>query len=56
MGFLKTFGRPLDWDESEPYREIIRQDALDKIIDWINSTKSKKCYPKFGYEVYIVLI
>jgi hypothetical protein len=55
MGFLKTFGKPLDWEESKQYISIIRKDALEKIIDWINTTKSKKCCPKFGYEVFLLV-
>jgi hypothetical protein len=55
MGFLKTFGKPLDWDESKKYQNVIRKDALEKVIDWINSSKNKKCCPKFGYEVRIFL-
>jgi hypothetical protein len=50
MGFLKTFGRPLDWEESKVYFDYIKNDALDKVIDWINVTKKMNCVPKFGYE------
>jgi hypothetical protein len=54
MGFLKTFGRPLDWEESKKHLNTVRKDALEKIIDWINSAKNIKCCPKFGYEVSLV--
>lgn len=53
MGFLKTFGRPLDWEESKQHIEVIRKDALTKIIDWITSTQKLSCHPKFGFEVEI---
>lgn len=55
MGFLLVFGDPLDWEESKQYFEIIRNDALKKIIDWVLSTKEKKCCPKLGYEVLFLL-
>ena len=51
MGFLKVFGRPLHWDESKEFHKIIKKDALEKIISWIEKTIDLKCYPKFGYEV-----
>jgi hypothetical protein len=51
MGFLKTYGRPLDWEESKIYFDYIKKDALDKVIDWINATKKLSCVPKFGYEI-----
>jgi hypothetical protein len=51
MGFLKTFGRPLEFEESKQHFETIRKDVLNKIIDLVSVAKDKKCCPKFGYEV-----
>ncbi len=51
MGFLKTFGRPLDFEESKPHFEQVRKNAVKTIIDWMNTTRGKVCCPKFGYEV-----
>ena len=54
MGFLKIFGRPLDFEESKVHFDKIRKGAVETIIDWINSSRGKKCEPKFGYEVNII--
>lgn len=51
MGFLKIFGKALEFEESKEYHDTIRRDALEKIITWVNLTKGKCCCPKFGYEV-----
>ena len=39
MGYLKVFGRPLQWEESKQHFETVRKDALYKIIDWIKINK-----------------
>jgi hypothetical protein len=54
MGFLKLYGRLLDFGESKEYFNSIRERAVDCIIEWIESTKTIKCCPKFGYEVEYV--
>jgi hypothetical protein len=51
MGFLKIFGRALEFEESKIYIEKIRKFAVRTIIEWIKSAKEKRCIPKFGYEV-----
>ena len=51
MGFLKVFGRLLEFEESKQHFETIRNGAVDTIIDWMNSVSGKVCCPKFGYEV-----
>jgi hypothetical protein len=53
MGFLKIFGRAMDFEESKEHFDTIRRDALKKIIWWVNSTVNKNCCPKFGFEVII---
>jgi len=53
MGFLKVFGRPLSFEESKVHFQKIRSSAVATIIDWINSSLGKRCFPKFGYEVRI---
>ena len=55
MGFLEIFGKPLEWEESKKYHKKIRENALITIIDWLKSAKEKKCFPKFGYEVNLIL-
>ncbi len=55
MGFLKTFGRALDWEESKKHFENIRNDVVYKIIDWIKSAEKIKSVPRYGYEVKIIL-
>jgi|LauGreDrversion4_2_1035121.scaffolds.fasta_scaffold159694_3 hypothetical protein len=51
MGFLKIFGRLFSFEESKEYFEMMREGAVESIIDWIVTIKAKKCCPKFGYEV-----
>lgn len=51
MGFLKVFGKPLDWEESKQHFDKIKDNAVDAIIDWLAVSKLKTCCPKFGYEV-----
>jgi hypothetical protein len=52
MGFLKIFGKPLQFEESKEYHEIIRKDAMKKFISWISNLKNVECLdPKSGFEV-----
>jgi hypothetical protein len=54
MGFLKIFGRQLDFEESKEHFETIRKDAVKKFIWSINSNlnnNNKDYKPKFGFEV-----
>jgi hypothetical protein len=52
MGFLKIFGRALDWEESKQYHKIIKDNALEKMLDFV--VQDQRCCPKFGYEVIII--
>lgn len=54
MGFLKIFGRALNFEESKEYFDFIKDSAFETVIQCILSTKDKKCCPKFGYEVFVI--
>lgn len=49
MGFLKVFGKALEWEESKPYHHVVKENAVERIIEFV--TANTTCYPKFGYEV-----
>ncbi len=52
MGFLQVFGLPLDWEDSKIYIEGIRNNAIETLIDWMQSTiNTKGSTPLYGYEV-----
>ena len=51
MGFLKTFGKALEWDESKQHIEKIKKDVVLKLIEMVRSSEGVTAYPKFGYEV-----
>ena len=51
MGFLKTFGKALEWDESKEHIEKIKKDVVLKLIEMVRSSEGVTAYPKFGYEV-----
>jgi hypothetical protein len=55
MGFLKVFGRILEFEESEVHFETLRREAVETIITWMESISGKVCCPKFGYEVKLIL-
>ncbi len=51
MGFLKIFGKALEWEESKQHFEKIKKDIVLKLIDMVKSTEGVTAQPKFGYEV-----
>lgn len=48
MGFLGIFGRVLSFDESKEYFSILRENAVQLIVNAIKSETI--CEPQFGYE------
>ncbi len=55
MGFLKIFGKALEWEESKQHFEKIKKDIVLKLIDMVKSTEGVTAQPKFGYEVPFLL-
>ena len=50
MGFLKTFGKPLSFEESKKVMKIVRDDGISKTKLWdISSTEITNSH-KFGFE------
>lgn len=50
MGFLKIFGRVLDFEESNPYIKIIKDSGVDKTKLWNIFDDVKSTNRKFGFE------
>ena len=55
MGFLKIFGKALEWEESKQHHEKIKKEVVLKLIEMLKSTEGVTAHPKFGYEVTFVI-
>lgn len=56
MGFLKVFGKPIEYKDAEEARKIVRDHALNFMLNWqINVDKKTFVIPetKFGYEMEV---
>lgn len=49
MGFLKIYGRALNWDESTNYFQLLRDNTVQNVISYLETEPNSS--PKFGYEV-----
>ncbi len=55
MGFLKIFGKPIEYKDAEEARQIVKEHALNHALTWkITTDKTEPLTDiKFGYELEI---
>lgn len=52
MGFLKTSGKALIWNESKEHIQTVKNQGLDQVVEWIvEAMHIISESPKFGYEM-----
>lgn len=50
MGFLKTFGRPLEFNESDKAIKVVKDNGVEKPKRWKIDDNFDRFNKKFGYE------
>lgn len=55
MGFLKIYGKPIEYKDAEEARIIVKEHALNHALSWVISDEKTDVPPetKFGYEIEI---